>query len=68
MVLQVADYRYKRGTVKKRRMREGRKGGVTAGSERQINGRRKEGAIEEGRGRRDQAEAAWTAESGGRQR
>lgn len=40
-----------------------RGGGVTAGSERQINGRRRERGTEEGTGRRDQGEAAWRAHS-----
>lgn len=52
MVPQVADCRGKRGTGKKRRVRDGRGGGdkgrVTAGSERQINGRRRERGIEDG--------------------
>lgn len=48
---------------------QGRKGGrergegVTAGSERQINGRRRERGTEEGTGRRDQGEATWRAHS-----
>lgn len=62
MVPQVAEYRGKRGTGKKRRARGG-VGGVTAGSERQINGRRRERGTEEGTGRRDQGEAAWRAHS-----
>lgn len=48
MVPQVADYRGKRGAGKKRRVREGGKGRVTAGSERQINGRRRERGTEDG--------------------
>lgn len=48
MVPQVADYRGKWGTGKKGRVGGG---GVTAGSERQINGRRRERGIEEGAGR-----------------
>lgn len=61
MVPQVADYRGKRGTGKERRVREG-KGKATAGSERQINVRRRERGIEEVTGRRDWGKAVWRAQ------
>ncbi len=55
----------KEGSREEEEGERGGKGRVTAGSKRQINGRRGGRGIEEGTGRRDQAEAARSAEQAG---